>query len=103
MTGTISPSSPSETAMPRFTSSCWVTLSPSIHAFSDGNSRRAAMVARATIGSAVIFSCARAASTRERSTSIHVVQVAAVSSERFMCVADRLAHPGEGLGGAGGA
>src|SRR4051795_3981059 len=37
------------------------------------------------MGSAVMPSVARAASTPDMSASIHVVQVAAVSSERFMC------------------
>jgi hypothetical protein len=87
MTGTMSPSSPSETAIPRWTDSCTVCFSPSSHAFRSGNSRRASIVARATNGSAVSF-CGprlRAASTAPMSHSAHVVHVAAVSSERFMC------------------
>jgi hypothetical protein len=42
------------------------------------------MVARATKGSAVRPTSRRARSTRDMSASIHVVHVAAVSSERFM-------------------
>ena len=85
MTGTISPSSPSDTAMPRLTSLWTVCWSPSSHALSAGYSRSASMVARATNGSAVSPACVRARSTRDMSASIHVVHVAAVSSERFMC------------------
>ena len=50
-----------------------------------GCSRIASTQARATNASAVTPNRARAASTRLMSTSIHVVHVAAVSSERFMC------------------
>ena len=53
MTGTISPSSPSETAIPRLTSFDARVLSPSSQAFSAGCSRRASIVARATNASAV--------------------------------------------------
>ena len=60
-------------------------------ALSAGCSASASIAQRATIGSAVApgselaFACLRAASTRAMSASIHVVHVAAVSSERFMC------------------
>src|SRR3954470_10235299 len=85
MTGTIRPSSPSETAMPRCTASWTAYSSPSSVAFTDGNSRSASIVARATIGRAVTPRRPRDASTPDMSASIHVVHVAAVSSERFMC------------------
>jgi hypothetical protein len=67
------------------TCSWTVCVSPWSHAFSSGNSTSAPIVQRAMSGSAVMPSCLRAISTRETSTSIHVVQVAAVSCERFMC------------------
>src|SRR3954453_18091210 len=85
MTGTIRPSSPSETAIPRCTASWTAYASPSSVAFTDANSRSASIVQRATIGSAVMARRARAAWPPDMSASIHVVHVAATSSERFMC------------------
>ncbi len=48
ITGTIRPSSPSDTAIPRLTSSTRAYSSPLSHAFSAGNSRSVCTVARAT-------------------------------------------------------
>jgi hypothetical protein len=92
MTGTIRPSSPSDTAMPRLTSVCTVSWSPSSHALSAGYSRSASMLARGHERQRRQPGLAAARSTRDMSASIHVVHVAAVSSERFMWLADELAH-----------
>ena len=96
-TGTISPSSPSDTAIPRFTSLWRVYFSPSSHAFIAGCSRMASIDARATNASAVTPRRARTASTRPMSTSIHVVHVAAVSRGPLHVLADLPAHPGKAV------
>jgi hypothetical protein len=82
-TGTINPSSPSETAIPRFTSSCRTSVSSCHVELSTGNSRSAAIVARATNGR--YDSRPRAASIALMSASTIVVQCAAVSSDLRMC------------------
>ena len=90
--------------MPRLTCSCTVCVSSSSQALSSGNSTSAPIVQRAISGSAVIASFLRASSIRETSTSIQVVQVAAVSCERFMCtpIAWRMRDSGRPSGGVYG-
>src|SRR5215208_2906112 len=80
ITGTISPSSPSDTAIPRCTCSCTVSSSPSSVALRPGCSRRASIVARATYGR--YERLPRAASMRLMSASTIVVQCAAVRELR---------------------
>jgi hypothetical protein len=76
--------------------------SPSIHALRSPWSASEVAVARATIGSAVIPSSRRRASTAPKSTSIHDVTVAAVESERYMCspISRRMRERSVGGGGA---
>ena len=83
-TGTMSPPSPSETAMPRWTASWRVSVSPSSVALRSGKARRVSTVARATMGRKVTPSRRRSASARVMSASTIVVQVAAVRSDSTM-------------------